>query len=616
MNRFKFIVFALILTSVFVSFVSISNAGSNDVWVQCANIGDIKDGRICCGFKGAQAWITANSCPTFTPSPAKIVIGQTSSLSWSFPSTSFNSCTASGEWSGSKQISNSEPVTPLTIGKKTYALTCSGIDGTFAKETEIDVTVGGTLKGKVVNKDDPLVGIGLADITLSGTSSFNGKTTSTGDYSIPKIPAGTYTVIASAPGFVPSLPVTIDIEDGKEKTQNFELAPGVGGGGGGGALSTCVYSLALKNLPKSNTFAGESFTWDIIVQDRSVAACGRITYDIPSISLFDSNSCHSSSGIYTRDSNPPRGTKIQYPYQFSVDSGKELNAFKVFVKSKPGKSCTLSFNFKVGALTVDPSFTTQPPGVSNQPPHISFFDFGGSTSTLTAKWESFYPDNNPEREMKVKCALNCDPDTQNCNTDGNRCSPYDANQGSGETKEGACDVSSPAYDFQTTNKLICVFYDPSDATLKTRINHDFEPVNFEGRTPSQVIANVGSSSDLKIDITNKGLLTDSYRISITPSGSVSVSPTLITTESTSSGKVTSGTTSIAPLVDANSELDITIQSLTSSKTQTLKVQVQPDFLALPEFGLKGLIQIIIIAGVVYFLIFDGGFPLFGRKRRK
>src|SRR5208282_5484161 len=63
---------------------------------------------------------------TLTASPATIMLGQSTTLTWS--STDESACTAGGAWSGSQPISGMQVVTPTATGAVSYTLTCTGIN--------------------------------------------------------------------------------------------------------------------------------------------------------------------------------------------------------------------------------------------------------------------------------------------------------------------------------------------------------------------------------------------------------------------------------------------------------------------------------------------------------
>lgn len=85
------------------------------------------------GSVSASVTVTVNALPaapvptvTLTSSPASVSRGSTITLDWS--STDALSCTASGDWSGTKPITGSESI--VINGPVTFTLSCSGDGGT------------------------------------------------------------------------------------------------------------------------------------------------------------------------------------------------------------------------------------------------------------------------------------------------------------------------------------------------------------------------------------------------------------------------------------------------------------------------------------------------------
>ena len=390
-------------------------------------------------------------------------------------------------------------------------------------------------------------------------------------------------------------------------------------------LPPCVYSLSMKNLQKTNTYRCASvpceYKWDIIIQDASINCGASLSYSVPSVGAIDYTKCREGTGVFNyKGTLLPKTEKI-FPLTLSVESGGEHNAFTVVVKPKGTQSCTVSFNFKdPDRNVVDPSFGVIPPGAPNQPPHMTIFEISGDISRFDANWEAFYPDNDPGRDMKVKCALNCDPEDplQDCvSMPTKRCDPYDASQGTQDIKKGSCAVSSPAYDFAATNKMICLFYDPADEILKKRVNHDFIPINFEIRAADKITTTVGQKIELKVDVANSGTLTDSYTITLSADNAeaIDISPLTVTTGDVSLNKITSMFFSIRPVVDTDNQITVTVSSNANPSTvKTLTIDVAPGLYALPEFGLIGFLQIVALAAIVYFLLVNK--KLIGLKRRR
>ena len=92
------------------------------------------------GTSNAQTFTVIASAPTvnISASSTAITLGNSSQLTWT--STDATSCTASGDWSGSKATNSSEFVTPLSTGLKTYTLSCTGPGGSASSSATVNVT--------------------------------------------------------------------------------------------------------------------------------------------------------------------------------------------------------------------------------------------------------------------------------------------------------------------------------------------------------------------------------------------------------------------------------------------------------------------------------------------
>ena len=65
--------------------------------------------------------------------PTAITAGQSATLTWS--TTSADTCTASGAWSGAQATGGSQAVTPTAAGTNTYTLSCTGADSASGSTT-------------------------------------------------------------------------------------------------------------------------------------------------------------------------------------------------------------------------------------------------------------------------------------------------------------------------------------------------------------------------------------------------------------------------------------------------------------------------------------------------
>jgi len=74
---------------------------------------------------------------TLSANPTSVASGQSSSLTWS--STSATSCTASNGWSGTKSISGTQVISPVTT-TTTYTLSCTDTGGSATQSVTVTVT--------------------------------------------------------------------------------------------------------------------------------------------------------------------------------------------------------------------------------------------------------------------------------------------------------------------------------------------------------------------------------------------------------------------------------------------------------------------------------------------
>lgn len=82
--------------------------------------------------------VTGSTAPTvsISASPALVDANANSTLTWS--STNATACTGSGAWSGSKSLSGSQQVGPIS-GTTSYTLTCTGTGGTTVRSAVVSI---------------------------------------------------------------------------------------------------------------------------------------------------------------------------------------------------------------------------------------------------------------------------------------------------------------------------------------------------------------------------------------------------------------------------------------------------------------------------------------------
>ena len=87
----------------------------------------------CGGSSDGQPNVTVS----FTASTSTVATGSPLTLTWS--STNATSCTASGGWSGAKDASGSEIVTPSAEGSETYTVSCRGEGEAYSRSVTVEV---------------------------------------------------------------------------------------------------------------------------------------------------------------------------------------------------------------------------------------------------------------------------------------------------------------------------------------------------------------------------------------------------------------------------------------------------------------------------------------------
>lgn len=173
---------------------------------------------------------------TFTASPMTVNTNGTSTLSW-FASNA-TSCTASGDWSGSKGTTGTEDMTQLT-SDSTYTLSCTGTGGTSNRSVTVTVDTSG---GGTPPPAAPIVSITASpmSVDMNGSSTLNwsasnantctasgawsGDRNMTGNLNLTQLTAtATYTLTCSGDGGTSSDSVTVTVN-----------TSGSGGGNTGG----------------------------------------------------------------------------------------------------------------------------------------------------------------------------------------------------------------------------------------------------------------------------------------------------------------------------------------------------------------------------------------------
>ena len=136
---------------------------------------------------------TNPSITSFLSSSSSILEGESISLNWS--STNANSCSASGDWNGTKSTSGSESIQLSEVKTYTFTLTCSGASGTTNAVSSINVQVSALPNPTIDSFTASAQSISVNEsITLSWSTLNTTECTADGDWNGTKELNGTETI--------------------------------------------------------------------------------------------------------------------------------------------------------------------------------------------------------------------------------------------------------------------------------------------------------------------------------------------------------------------------------------------------------------------------------------
>ena len=129
--------------------------------------------------------------------------------------------------------------------------------------------------------------------------------------------------------------------------------------------------------------------------------------------------------------------------------------------------------------------------------------------------------------------------------------------------------------------------------------------NFDIICPGNVATTVGKLTTLQINLYNHASQTDSYTVTISSLQDVpfEITSPSIAVSSMGSGSATTVATGIRPLTDDNNRITVTILSTQTNEQEVMSISTTSSKLSLPEFNISGLIQIIGIASIIYYIAF-------------
>jgi len=154
--------------------------GSDGLWYGATSTGNSSLGQGS-GYVYTLDFNAAAPLPSIdmTLSASTIRIGDSATLVWE--TTNAKSCTAGGDWAGTKDIEGGESLSPTSLGTFTYELTCSGSGGRSTASVELTVTADPSLQVTLTAQQDRVF-VG-EKLRLSWTTVSAQSCEATGDWS-------------------------------------------------------------------------------------------------------------------------------------------------------------------------------------------------------------------------------------------------------------------------------------------------------------------------------------------------------------------------------------------------------------------------------------------------
>lgn len=251
--------------------------------------------------------------------------------------------------------------------------------------------------------------------------------------------------------------------------------------------------------------------------------------------------------------------------------------------------------------------------------------FSGNFNFLRIYWNSSYIQSTLSGQeagtfslIGVKCYVNCNPlaDPTKCDGQPNNCTFV------GAPGIGVCTIQpiSYVYPLNTPDNATCIFYNPQLPSVEylkadgTYPNSTFYPINFNLYLAPNFTVTVGKPISMLVIVQNLGVFTDNYTQDVTayPSNLISLDPT---TTNTTLGPLVGNSYGNSPqpfasvakftLLSTTSPINL-IVNITSMDNNTISqqqlLQIRAGVSSLPDFGWTGIVQILVLASVVLFLM--------------
>ena len=245
--------------------------------------------------------------------------------------------------------------------------------------------------------------------------------------------------------------------------------------------------------------------------------------------------------------------------------------------------------------------TCGPGGVCGRYPMFVSLYVLTTLDDMSVFWKTVY---DKENDVNVECTFI---------TGGQQCNPFPY---SGPAGSGSCYISSPNYDmtadpggFPRTvkNILYCKASDSIMPGIYSERVLEFYPVAFEVSVPGSVGLVVGERQDLLITVKNNGTLSDSYDVTLIPQdpGLLFVENGAQTTETLDTYEIQQIDIDVTLLSSINpTSADLSVVSNVASNIRFDKnIRFEGTDKSLPDFGVFGIAQIMIIAAILVSFLF-------------
>jgi hypothetical protein len=314
---------------------------------------------------------------TLSTSPSTIVIGSSSTLTWSSPNAT--SCTASGSWSGNEPTTGTLVVSPTA--SSTYTLTCTSPTGT-SSPVSATITVNPPAPSvSITASTGSIVDGGSTTLTWSSTyattclasGSWSGSEPTSGTLAVSPTVTSTYTITCSnSTGNSPARSTTIAVTPAPVQVQPPTVALA--------ASATAVLPGGSSTLTWSSTNATScvaSGAWS-----GSEAVAGSLTVTPPATSTY-TMVCTNASGSSPAKSitvavTPPKPTVTISANPSSIAAGASST---LTWSSTNATSCTASGSWS-GTEAVSGTLTVAPAATSTY--MVTCVNSGGSSTVQSA----------------------------------------------------------------------------------------------------------------------------------------------------------------------------------------------------------------------------------------